>query len=148
VKIIIADTSSLILLTKIGRLNLLEYLFGEVLVTNEVAKEYGMELPSFISVKDPENIKNQRELLRILDEGEASSIALAIEIPGCRIKIDEKKGRRVALELDLEIMGTLGVLIEASDKGFLRLDQRLIDRLNNAGFYLSASLKNSLLDRS
>lgn len=90
-KIIIADTSSLILLTNIGRLNLLEYLFGEVWVTNEIAKEYGTELPSFISVHDPKDIKKQRELLLIVDEGEAASIALAIENPGCQIIIDEKK---------------------------------------------------------
>lgn len=146
-KIIIADTSSLILLTNIGRLNLLEYLFGEVWVTNEVAKEYGTELPSFISVHDPKIINKQRELLLILDEGEAASIALAIENPGCRIIIDEKKGRRVALELGLDLTGTLGVLIEASDRGFIHLDHRLIDSLNKAGFYLSASLKESFLRR-
>ena len=47
-EVVIADASCLILLDKIGYLNLLKSLFSEVFVTQEVIEEYGNPLPSFI----------------------------------------------------------------------------------------------------
>ena len=54
-KTIIADTSCLILLEKIGELDLLHEVFGEILVTQEVADEYDLALPNWISVQNPTN---------------------------------------------------------------------------------------------
>ena len=47
-KTIIADTSCLILLEKIGELDLLHEVFGEILVTQEVADEYDLAFPNWI----------------------------------------------------------------------------------------------------
>ena len=45
-KIIISDASCLILLDKIGELEILNKLFGIIITTSEVAKEFGQPLPS------------------------------------------------------------------------------------------------------
>lgn len=143
-KVVIADASCLILFTNIRQLDVLEKLFGELWITAAVKDEYALAIPSFVTVHEPADLERQNELMIVLDEGEASSIALAVENPGCRIIIDEKKGRRIALGLGLNVTGTLGILIEASSKKFIRADRSLIDELDHFGFRLSAELKEKL----
>lgn len=56
-KIIIADSSCLILLDKIEELELLQKLFGEVTITSIIADEFGDSLPKWIAIKNPDNEK-------------------------------------------------------------------------------------------
>ena len=144
-KVVIADASCLILLTNIGKIELLEKLYGEILITDEVKAECRLPLPSFISIQNPTDTGPLNSLMRSLDAGEASSIALALENPGCKIIIDEKKGRRVALSLELDLTGTLGVLNEAAKSGLIRIDRKIIGSLENHGFRLSDELKRQFI---
>jgi predicted nucleic acid-binding protein len=48
-----------------------------------------------------------------LDTGEASAIALAMETVNSTLIIDEKKGRKFAKNLGLQIIGTLKILLLA-----------------------------------
>ena len=137
-KVVIADASCLILFANIRRLDILEKLFGELWITKDVEAEYGLPIPSFISIREPVDKGRQQALMLLLDSGEASSIALAAENPGCQIIIDERKGRRVALALGLDLTGTLGLLIEASAQGFITADSDLLDSLDRSGFRLSS----------
>lgn len=52
-KTILSDTSCLIILDKIGELELLHKVFGEIIVTTEVAAEFGLPLPEWISIQNP-----------------------------------------------------------------------------------------------
>ena len=75
-KVIVSDTSCLILLDKINRLDLLNKLFGKVIITQIIADEYGSTLPDFFIIENAEN-KNYLSILEtFLDKGEASAIAL------------------------------------------------------------------------
>lgn len=144
-KVVIADASCLILLTNINKLDMLGQLYGEIWITDEVNTEYRLPLPSFISLRNPTDLNQINELLLKLDPGEASSIALAIETPGCRIIIDEKKGRRIALSMGLDLTGTLGVLTEASKNNLIKINPQLIEQLEDLGFHLSDELRNEFL---
>ena len=53
-EIIIADTSCLIILNNSGQLDLLRQLFAEIVVTPEVANEFGLPLPAWVACKRPE----------------------------------------------------------------------------------------------
>ena len=68
-KIIIADTSCLIILTNIGEIDLLHKVYGEITTTIDIAIEFGETLPEWveiISVKD----KYRQQLLEIqIDKG-------------------------------------------------------------------------------
>ncbi len=146
--VVIADASCLILLTNLDKLIVLEKLYGEVWITDSVRAEYGLSLPSFISLHDPTDQLMLNSLLQSLDAGEASSIALALENPGCKIIIDEKKGRRVALSMGLDLTGTLGVLAEAAKINLLTIDAHVVEKLDSLGFRLSTELKNEFLSGS
>lgn len=98
-KVIIADTSCLILLEKIGELDLLNKLFEQITVTRKIADEYKNELPTWFKVEELHNKTYQKILEASLDKGEASAIAFAIEHIDCLLIIDDFKGRRYAEQL-------------------------------------------------
>ncbi|MCO6475174.1 MAG: hypothetical protein J5I94_01065 [Phaeodactylibacter sp.] len=80
---VIADTSCLVLLDKIGHLELLKALFEEVVVTPEVVEEYGNPLPSFIRSKKVVSNISAPILNARLGKGETTAIQLACENQGC-----------------------------------------------------------------
>jgi predicted nucleic acid-binding protein len=82
----------------------------------------------------------------ILDKGEASSIALCIETEKSLLIIDEKKGRRIAQELKLKIIGTLGIILQAKERNLVNSITDVLIKLENADFRLSPSLKAKILE--
>jgi predicted nucleic acid-binding protein len=147
-KVIISDTSCLILLEKIGELNLLHQLFGSVVITSAIAQEFTMDLPEWLSVEDPENKQYQRILEASLDRGEASAIAFAIEHPGCLLIIDDYKGRKFAEKLGITITGSLGIIIEARLSGHIPSVKPLLRKIQDTNFRLSDALIKRALDKA
>lgn len=142
-KIIISDTSCLIALSNVGMLQILKDLFGEVLITREVKDEFGNQLPNWIIVSQVKNKLKQTEIESKLDKGEASSIALALEVSNSTLIIDEVKGRNIAKNLNIEIIGTIGIIILAGKKGIVNDVISVVLKLVNNGFRLS----NEIIDR-
>jgi predicted nucleic acid-binding protein len=138
--LIIADTSCLILLSKIRRLDLLCTLFDTITVTTEVADEFSEPLPTWIIVKDVIDKKRQQILFLELDKGESSAIALALENETSLLLIDERKGRGIAQKLGLNITGTLGVLLKAKQKNLIDSLEMEIKNLKLAGFWISDAI--------
>jgi predicted nucleic acid-binding protein len=143
--VVVADTSCLIILERIGELSLLQKLFKNVLVTREVAREFGNTLPDWITVRNVATGKHAHTLqLLLLDSGESSSILLAIEKSALLI-IDEKKGRRIASELGVRILGTLGMISIANERGLIDSIESLVEAIEREGFFISGSLREKLL---
>jgi predicted nucleic acid-binding protein len=133
-KVIISDTSCLILLDKIGEFNLLNKLFDQIVVTPEIAKEYNKKLPEWVKIDEPSNKTYQKILEASLDIGEASAIAFAIEQIDCLLIIDDYKGRKFAEQLGIKITGTLGIIIEAKLRGQIKSVKPILDRIKNTDF--------------
>ena len=109
--VIIADTSVLIALTNINELEILQKVYKTIAITPEVLNEFGETIPKWIKVEEVKDRKKIDILKLELDKGEASSLALAIEKNNCLLIIDERKGRKIAKRIGLNIIGLLGVLI-------------------------------------
>jgi hypothetical protein len=118
----IADTSSIILLAKVGRLAILRELYGEVYVPPVAAAELrakpdvaSQEVERFIGmagcIRRPENNLLVQALSADLGAGEAQAIALATEVPGGLLIMDDAEGRRAARRLGL------GVIVGCPDRG-------------------------------
>lgn len=56
-EIIIPDMSCLILLEKIGKLELLHKVYDNIVTTPEIAKEFLEQLPSWINIEDNKDKK-------------------------------------------------------------------------------------------
>jgi predicted nucleic acid-binding protein len=147
-KVIISDTSCLILLDKIGELKLLNKLFGQIIVTQEIANEFKQELPNWFIIDEPTNKNYQKILEASLDKGEASAIALAIEQADCLLIIDDYKGRRYAEQLGIKITGTLGVIIDAKISGHIASVKPILDKIKNTDFRLTSDLEKRVIEKA
>ncbi len=146
-KIIISDTSCLIALTKIDKLDLLKDLYQEIIITKDVYQEFGGTLPDWILITEVRNKEKQKEIEKRLDHGESSSIALALEIDNSTLIIDEIKGRKIAQSLNIDIIGTIGIILLANKKGLISDVIGTILRLVNKGFRLSDTLINKIIEK-
>ena len=146
-KIIISDTSCLIALSKIEKLDLLQDLYQEIIVTNDIYQEFGSSLPDWIIITEVKDKQTQRDLEEQLDKGESSSIALALEIDNATLIIDEIKGRKIAQSLNIDIIGTIGIILLAGKKGLISDVIGTVLRLVNKGFRLSDKLINKIIER-
>lgn len=145
-KHILADTSCLILLEKINRLTWLKDLFGSLVVTAEVADEYGIPLPDWIEVRAVSHPIYAVLLAEQLGKGEAASIALALELENPLLILDDHKARTRARSLGLTFTGTSGILLLAKKKGYCTAIQPELDALRKAGMWISPALYQHLLD--
>jgi predicted nucleic acid-binding protein len=143
--IVISDTSSLIVLTKIGQLDLLNKLYSQIITTPEIVFEFGNPLPDWIQVIEVKNRDLKKSLELQLDLGEASAIALAHEIPDSTLILDDLKGRKIAKLLKLKFTGTLGILGRAKSEGFIPLLKPILDKLLETNFRVSNQLIEELL---
>lgn len=149
---IVSNASPLINLARIGRLDLLCQLFGELTIPeavwNEVVVE-GAGEPGADEVKSASWIRMQvvanRQLVHALqqelDAGEAEAIALALEVGAELLLMDEHLGRETARHLGLRFIGLIGVLVEAKRKGMIGAVKPPLDALHDvAGFWVSDAL--------
>ncbi|MDX2129989.1 MAG: DUF3368 domain-containing protein [Chloroherpetonaceae bacterium] len=141
---VVCDTSCLIFLEAIDSLNYLNLLFEEILITKEVAIEFG-SVPSWINVNklNPSNINNP---LISLGKGESSSIRLALEIKPTYLILDDKKARKEALKFNLSVIGSLGVLLIAKKNGLMYDTENLIEKIRLTNFRINSNLLQLLKD--
>lgn len=153
-RIVVADSSPLIALARIGRLELLARLVSRVVIPPAVEAEIradrdrpgAREVASatWIHVEPPD--PQLADLYALLvDRGEAEAIALAKKIDGSILLIDDRLARRLAERLDVRRIGTIGILLEFRRRQWtpsLRLD---IDALVKNGFYLRPELIDAAL---
>lgn len=147
-KIIISDTSCLILLDKIGELGILHKLFGTIIITTEVAEEFGQPLPFWFETRQP-NDKNYQSIIEAsVDKGEASAIALAIELNDCLLIIDDLKGRKFAQQLGLTVIGTIGVIVDAKLVGIIVSVKPVLAKIKATNFRITKQLELLILKRA
>ena len=144
-KTIISDTSCFIVLTKIGALELLQRLYGQVLTTPDIAVEYGEMLPAWVDVVAVKDKTRQQLLEMQIDKGESSVIALALETPNCSIILNDYKARKIAERLGLNLTGTIGVIVKAKLRGIIPSVKPLLNQIKQTNFRLSPELEASAL---
>ena len=141
---VISNTSCLLALSNIGFLDILHNIYGHILITNDVAEEFGEELPSWIAVTPVKDIAKLELINAILDPGEASSIALALEKSSPLLILDDGKARRLANNLNIKLTGTLGILVKAYKAKIIPDLQGTLFLLRQRGFYISKSVEKEI----
>ena len=126
-KVVISDTSTLILFQKIDEFDLLKKVYGNLITTPEVVEEYGDKLPDWIEIKEVGDQKYQDFLETQVDYGEASAIALASEFEDVLLLLDDLKARKLARRLNFKITGTLGIIQKAKQLSLIDREKPLIE---------------------
>lgn len=159
--IVVSDTTPLISLLKIERLDLLEKLFGNVLIPQAVYEELTVDerfkleaeqlkQKEFITVRAVKNLDSVSILKRAtgLDQGESEAIVLTDEVKAELLLMDEAKGRAVSNEMGFRIMGTIGVLMAAYEEHELTSEEvkECVSGLQRAGRHIGQRHYQMLLD--
>ena len=138
---IISNTSCLIALSNIKRLDILQKLYGTIVVTPEVQKEFGEILPDWISVVPVSDPDKTKLIQGTLDLGESSSIALAIESEESLLILDDRKARRFAQTQGLELTGTLGVVVKSIHSGIIDEEvTTILNEFRSCGFHIPSEI--------
>ena len=119
--IVVSDTSPVLNLARIGRLELLPSLYKQVLIPSAVYEEVtaskrdlppviDLALQPWLVIASANDQHRVQELRENLDPGEAEAIVLAIERRADLLLVDERRARRTATAAGLTVTGLLGVV--------------------------------------
>lgn len=149
---IVSNSSPLIAQAKIEKLDILEYaivipkaVFNE---TTEPEKEYMKELYEWgkDKVVDVRNRKAVEYLELILGKGEAETIVLSEELNADAVLIADLKARKIARLRGLKVIGTIGVLLDAKERGRVHEVKPLLEELMKNKIRISEELHDHALE--
>ena len=143
--VVIAVTTCFILLFKIGRLDLLRQLFKYITTTNIIANELGNPLPDRIIVAEVKDAHYLGILKLEVDDGEASAIALSFEFDKTLLILDDLKARKLAIKLNLNFTGTMGILLKAKEAGLVATIKPILEEIQLTNFRFSENILRQLL---
>ena len=161
IRAVIVDTGPLIALARVDRLDLLHRLYHDALVPPAVHTELALDSARpgarvLAKAFDARWIKVQRvvdavavsELTQLLDPGESESIILAEQDNARFLLIDDARGRRVARERGVSVVGVAGVLLAAKSRGAIAAVGPVLEDLSRGGYRLSPGLVAAVLERA
>lgn len=152
--LVISDTTPLNILVRIGQVEIMPRLFGEVWVppvvleemshsnTPETIREWVASRPTWLHVKAPAHIDKSIPL----DAGELAAICLARELRADLLLLDDQKARQFAQREGIVITGTLGVLELAAAQDMISLPET-VQRLRATDFHMADHLFGEALER-
>jgi predicted nucleic acid-binding protein len=152
--LVVSDASPLNVLIRISLVELLPVLYERVMIPQAVASEMGdpaapqavrefiRTSPAWLDIREPDT------LLSIigLDRGEQAAISLACQNQSDLLLIDEKRGRRAARELNLRIIGTIGIREAAAVRNLIQLPDA-VQRIRETDFFISDEILEKALER-
>lgn len=148
----VSNTSPLIYLHRLRRLELLPLLFGKIIVPFQVEQELDR---GRATGRDVPNLRSQPwiEIRRAtvdhdyaeLGPGESGALDLARTLPDALVILDDGAARTWAARLGLRCVGTVGILIEAKQHGHVERVTGELDRLTKMGFRMGPALRQRAL---
>jgi len=150
--VIVSNASPLIVLLKINKLSILRELFQKVLVPeavlNEITAKENEKLVfnrlEWIEAKNIRNTEMATFLEKLIGRGEAEAIILAKEL-NTSLLIDDAKARKYAKLLNIDVIGTLGLLKKAKKKGLIQSARKVIEDMLAKGYYIEDRLVTKIL---
>lgn len=155
--VVISNSTPIILLQKIGQLDLLRQLYSKICIANAVYQEViidGAEKTGqgdfiskydWIEIAEIKNIEAKTMFTTSLHDGEVETMILSMEKSADLCIIDDLLARKYAKRFNLNIIGTLGLLVTAKKRGFVKEVKPLINQLIEAGMFVGDDLYNAVI---
>lgn len=154
--IVIANSTPLVHLSAIGNFQLLQKLFNEIFIPEEVYQEvvvHGAGKPGSKEVKKAKWIKKVAVENKLAFSayttrfglGESGCLVLAKEMNADLLIMDDRAARTEAELQDLKVTGTVGVLLMADQMGLINF-QKGLDDLLASGFRLNIREYNRIIE--
>lgn len=152
----IVNTSPLFYLHRLGLLEVLNKLYGNIVVPEavktelEAGRNQGEDVPqlenyTWINAKSV-NMPKYLKLIADLGQGESEVLALATNYASALLILDDKLARRIAEMQEFRLTGTAGVLLRAKRKGLIPALKPIMERLLNLDFRLKPDLVKAILE--
>ena len=149
----IVNSTPLIILSNIGKLELLKKLYAEICIPKAVfdevcAKEDSacqriLDYPDWIHICKIKDESQKRMYQAKLHAGEVEVMILAQENPVADLVIlDDNAAKKTAKFLGLKVTGTLGIILKAKKHGVVGNVSDLLAKLIDNGFYVSQEVQN------
>ena len=157
--IVVSNTTPILSLYKIGQLHLFRALFGQVFVPMAVYNEItvlgkgkqghdALDAVDYICMREIQNVLAANLLRSQLDSGESESIVLTRELGADVLMLDEKKARKIAQASAQPVIGTIGVLQAAKDRGLISDMKTYLDGLITNGIWIDRRLYQAVLQNN
>jgi len=144
-EIAVTNSTCLIGLERIGRLEILPQVFSSIFIPLAVQTEVGIN-PNWAIIQSVTNLAVVAALKTQIDPGEAEAIALAIELGDVFLILDDRNGRRIAQQMGLKVIGTLGMLLRAKQKGVISEIKPVVMELEAVNFRIAPALVQKALN--
>jgi len=145
---VVSDAGPIIALSRIGKLKLLKRYFGRIFIPKEVYDqivERGRGKPGseevekydWFEAKEVGNRIAVNSLSVDLEKGEAEAIILSLELEADLILMDDFNAREIAKAMGLSVLGTVGILVKASQDGIIENLKETLEELRRKGIRIS-----------
>lgn len=150
---VFCNTSPLQYLHQLGKLELLPRLFGQVHVADAVVSELAEGRKRGVSLPDIGRLpwataraaSDPQRMIPSLGRGESETIALGLETPDALVVMDDAAARKAASTAGLSVVGTIGLLLLAKERGYIGVVGAELAGLARLGFRLSERLRRYAL---
>lgn len=152
---VISNTTPLIGLANIGYLNILQKLYGEILIPQAVWEEIKSEPArtlvrnsGFIRVCPITDERSKRIFSSRLHAGEVEVMLLAEEMQADLLIMDDNAAKKTAKFMGFKVTGTLGVLLKGKKDGHIHVIKPLMDKMTEDGFFISERIRQYVLEEA
>lgn len=156
---VIVNSTPLIVLCNVGKLDILRQLYTEISIPEAVFRAVTEKEDSacqlvkasldWIHVEKIEDYAEKKMYRAKLHDGEVEVMILAQEKRNADLVIiDDNAAKKTAKYLGLSVTGTLGVLLKAKKKGIITEICPALDEMKRNGFYISESLEKLILEQA
>jgi predicted nucleic acid-binding protein len=157
---LVFNASPIIVLAKSGLLDRILPLGTHVIIPRPVAEEINAVKdphdPAAVWLRKPDAqplLTNAPECSPFvgawdLGAGESSVIMLSLDGDGRQAVLDDLAARRCASALGIRVIGTIGLLLMAKQRGLIPAIRPALQSVEDAGLFLSASQRDLILSRS
>ncbi|MDR0963923.1 MAG: DUF3368 domain-containing protein [Clostridium sp.] len=150
-RLVVSNSTPIIVLSNINKLDILQKLYGVVHIPYAVMQEVSVKANHFMQdnpwlrmdyVKD----KLAQDAFSVsLHSGEVEAILLTRQLEADLLILDDGLARKYAKRLNILITGTIGVILQAKNRGIISSVKPVLSNLIDSGFYLSEQVLGEIL---
>lgn len=142
---IISNSTLLIILSKIGELEILKNLYGEIIIPRAVFDEVTIKSDAiknllWIKILEVQDKSNRKIYQAKLHDGEVEVMMLAKEISADLLIIDDNAAKKFAKFLGFTVTGTLGILLKAKSEKIISEVKPILEKMLAEKFYISEEI--------
>lgn len=155
---VIVNSTPLIVLCGIGKLNILKEMYGEIIIPSAVFREVTAKEDSvcaqirsageWMRVEQIKDCSEKKMYKAKLHDGEVEVMILAQERNADLVILDDNAAKKTAKYLGLTVTGTLGVLVKAKNQGIIGRVSPFLCEMRKNGFYISSEVERMVLEQA